>query len=43
MGNSRQKKIERFKQQKEMENKLKELFKYVNQEHVDDEVTVYKQ
>ena len=38
----RRDKIERFKQQKQEEAKLKELHKAVNREHVDDEVKVVK-
>ena len=30
----------RFKQQKETEKRLKELFEYVKKDHVDDEVMV---
>ena len=41
MGDQRQEKIKRFKEQKEIKEKLIELQKYVKQEHVEDEVKVF--
>ena len=40
MANQRQKKIERFKQQKKTEQQLKELRQYMEKDHVEDETKV---
>ena len=40
MAKQRQAKIERFKQQKEMERNLHELYTQVQKEHVDEDVKV---
>ena len=40
MQSKRDQKMARFKQQKETEKRLKELFEYVKKDHVDDEVMV---